>query len=97
MRTDLSFSVPERLHVEALAFESGGVAILASTEGPTAQCPECAYSSRRKHSRYRRALADLSWAGVSVRLRVTARKLFCDNPLCRRRVFAERLEGVAHT
>ncbi len=90
MRTDLSFSVPKRLHVEAIAFESGGVAILASTEVPAARCPECGYPSRRVHSRYRRTLTDLPWAGVPVRLRVTARKLFCDNPRCRRRVFAER-------
>jgi hypothetical protein len=33
--------------------------------------------------------------GVPVRLRLAVRKFFCDNVSCRRRVFAERLEGVA--
>lgn len=42
-----------------------------------------------------RSLADLPWAGIPVSFKVRVRKLFCDNPLCPRKVFAERLEGVA--
>lgn len=89
------FAIPKQLHVEALAFDPGGVAILASTEASASRCPECGYPSRRVHSRYRRTLADLPWGGVPVSLRITVRKLFCDNPLCRRKVFAERVGGVA--
>ncbi|MDP9379604.1 MAG: ISL3 family transposase [Chloroflexota bacterium] len=95
MQTSAWFAIPQQLHVEALAVEPRCVTILASTEGHAARCPECGCTSRRVHSRYRRRLADLPWGGVPMRLCVTVRKLFCDNPLCRRKVFAERLEGVA--
>ncbi len=89
------FAIPKQLHVEALAFDPRGVTILASTEASAFRCPECGCASRRVHSRYRRALADLPWGGMPVRLRVTVRKLFCDNLTCRRKVFAERLDGIA--
>jgi transposase len=40
-------------------------------------------------------LADLPWAGVPVRIRVQARRFFCDNGACPRTIFAERLAAVA--
>ncbi len=90
------FAIPQQLHVEALAFESGVVSILASLRGCVAQCPVCKHSSRRVHSQYRRTLTDLPSGGVPVQYHVTIRKLFCDNPLCPRKVFAERLGDVAY-
>ena len=39
-------------------------------------------------------LADLPWGDWSVRLGLTVRKLFCDNPHCGRRIFTERLPEV---
>jgi hypothetical protein len=51
-------------------------------------------AARRLHSRYERTLADLPWAGWTVRLELGVRKLFCDNPDCGRRIFTERLPGV---
>jgi transposase len=50
--------------------------------------------TERVHSHYQRTLADLPWGDWSVRLGVTVRKLFCDNPHCGRRVFTERLPDV---
>ena len=47
------------------------------------------------HSRAARTLADLPWAGVTVRLQVRVRKFFCENPACPRRIFSERLDGIA--
>jgi transposase len=52
-------------------------------------------TSRRVHGHYPRTLADLPLGGVPVRLRVQVRKFFCDEPSCERRIFAERLGGVA--
>jgi transposase len=40
-------------------------------------------------------LADLPWGDHVVALRLRVRRLFCDNPRCERRIFAERLPGVA--
>ena len=48
----------------------------------------------RVHSRYVRRVADLPWHGVSVRLELHARKFFCDDQACSRRVFTERLPRV---
>ncbi len=60
-----------------------------------ANCPLCGQLSNRVHSRYRRTLADLPCGGLAVRLEVQARKFFCGNPQCRRRIFAEPLPTLA--
>src|SRR5918995_4228218 len=89
------FSVPDRLRADALSLAGGSVTIHASTRDPAARCPLCGRRSDRIHGRYTRTLADLPWCGMPVRLRVRVRKFFCDEPSCERRIFAERLEGVA--
>jgi transposase len=61
---------------------------------PAPECPLCHVAARRLHSRDQRTLADLPWAGWTVRLELGVRKLFCDNPNCMRRIFTERLPGV---
>lgn len=62
---------------------------------PTAPCPLCGQPSRRVHSRYTRTLTDLPAQGLAARLRLQARRFFCDTAGCPRKVFAERLPGVA--
>jgi hypothetical protein len=90
-----SCAVPEQLRVEGLALDDYGITICASTNTPTAGCPVCGRTSRRIHGYYGRTPADLPLGGVPVRLRVRVRKLFCDDPTCGRRIFAERLEEVS--
>jgi transposase len=58
-------------------------------------CPMCGHISRSLHSCYRRCLQDLPWQGLSVQLLVVARRFRCRNPDCSRKVFCERLPGVA--
>ena len=65
-----------------------------STEASTA-CPVCHQPTRRVRSRYARTVADLPWAGYTVRLHLWVRRVRCAQAGCRRRVFAERLPGVA--
>jgi hypothetical protein len=89
--------IPPSLHVEALLLVDDGLTILASSEATDAPCPLCGWRSGRVHSRYRRTLADLPWADVAVSIRVRVCKFFCDNDACRRRIFAERLSGVAQS
>ena len=43
------------------------------------------------HSRYRRTIADLPWEGFPVRILLQARKFFCAEERCSRRIFTERL------
>jgi transposase len=87
--------VPPALSVEALVAEDDGLTLRVRSETAEARCPLCGESADRVHSRATRTLADLPWAGVTVRLRVRVRKFFCDNPACPRRIFHERLAGIA--
>jgi len=87
--------LPPSLHVAALLLAGDGLTILAVSGAANPRCPVCGQPAQRVHSRYWRTLADSPWAGVAVRLRVEAKKLFCDDGTCPRKVFAERLDGVA--
>jgi transposase len=57
-------------------------------------CPCCQQRAERRHSRYWRRIADISWAEFVVRLHVHVRKFFCDNPACARMIFTERLPAL---
>jgi transposase len=61
----------------------------------TSACPDCAQPSARIHSHYQRTLADLPWARMTVQIKITVRRFFCDNADCPRRIFAERLPTIA--
>lgn len=87
--------IPPSLHVAALVLGDDGLTILATVATPNAACPLCGERTARVHSRYRRTLTDLPWADRPVRLRIQARRFFCDNAACPRRIFAERLDDVA--
>jgi len=60
----------------------------------SAVCPACQSISRRVHSRYVRELGDLPWEGIPVRISLQARKFFCGECDCRRRIFTERLPNT---
>ena len=60
-----------------------------------AHCPVCDVPARRIHSRYTRTLADLPWGSYGVRLQLHVRKFLCAVAGCKRRIFTERLCGVA--
>ena len=88
---------PASVRLETWGFEPAPPAItltLTSRPRPTA-CPLCGRRARRTHSRYERKLADLPWGEHAVAVRLRVRRMFCDNVLCERRVFAERLPGIA--
>jgi transposase len=85
---------PEILHLESVILATPMMILVLQTTGPEALCPACGQPSRRVHSRYARTLADLPCFGLSVRLRLTCRKFFCDRPDCSRRIFTERLPSV---
>ena len=63
-------------------------------------CPHCGVLSSRPHSQYQRQPADVPLAGCAVRLSITVRRFFCDNPSCQATTFGERMlalvEPYAH-
>src|SRR5919106_2344770 len=93
MKTILA--APDLLKIEKISFCSDEVRLVVKTRRLKSPCPSCGCQSDKAHSRYRRHLADLPWEGVAVKLILLARKLFCLNPDCRRRIFCERLPELA--
>ena len=59
-----------------------------------AECPRCHRPPSRLHSYYTRTVADLPWHGVAVKLELRTRRLLCQNSLCPKRVFCDRLPRV---
>jgi transposase len=58
------------------------------------RCPGCDVPARYVHSHYPRTLADPPWSGDGITWRLRVRRLFCRNPACARRIFAERRPGL---
>lgn len=69
--------------------------MVVATKGDEAPCPLCQQPSGSVHSSYQRTLADLPWQGIAVRLHLTTRRFFCRVADCPRRIFTERLPGIA--
>lgn len=86
---------PHRLHLLSLTADDGGITLTARPCSDVACCPLCGQPSSRVHSSYRRILADLPWQGIPARVLLWTRRFFCDAPDCVRRIFTERLPGVA--
>jgi transposase len=87
--------LPEGLHLESLSIDTGHVTISVSSRSRRCVCPICGCGSSRTHSRYSRTVSDLPWHGISVTLEVRARRFFCDEASCERRIFCERLPKIA--
>ena len=83
-----------RLRIDAVQVDAMGIAVRLISTTRKADCPCCQQPSRRVHSAYTRRLSDVPCGDYTVRLCLQVRKFFCDNPLCARTIFAERLSGL---
>lgn len=86
---------PAELRLDRIVVSPAAITVVTTGRRDAVRCPLCGKLSRRVHSRYTRALADLPWHGVRVRLEAHVRKFFCGAPACRRRIFTERLPQTA--
>jgi hypothetical protein len=93
---DLGFLLPHLagVIVEGVAVAAGLLLVTARTRGPKAACPKCGTVSRRVHSRYSRRLADAAIGGRRMVIRLAVRRFFCAAPGCKRKTFAEQVEGL---
>jgi transposase len=71
------------------------ITLHARTTASSVACPCCSQLTSRIHSRYTRHLQDLPCGGLPVHLVLQVRRFFCLNSACPRRIFVERLEGIA--
>jgi transposase len=85
------FSLPEGMLVEHIQITENGIVIEVVATVPTSCCPLCSEPSSSIHCHYRRILRDVPCVGRRVQLFLTVRKFSCRNPLCQRKVFAERI------
>ncbi len=81
--------------IQQLATTDDAIIIEARLTTPTAVCSCCAAAASRRQSQYLRTLADLPWQGVPVVVRLVVRRFWCDNPVCPRVIFAERVPTLA--
>ena len=95
MTIPLLFALPADLQVQDLLIESEILTLVLASSQEHASCPDCASTSLRVHSRYRRTLADLPCQGRTVRWWLTVRRFFCENPACSRKTFVEQVPDVA--
>ncbi|MEV7237891.1 ISL3 family transposase [Streptomyces sp. NPDC051020] len=58
------------------------------------QCPGCAVVSNRVHSTYGRRPADTPVGDRPALIKLTVRRLYCENMRCSRRTFAEQVDGL---
>jgi transposase len=87
--------IPSELSVLHVAHDADIINVVAGLRSTSAACPVCQQASTRLHSRYDRKLADLPWQGRQVTITVQARRFRCATVGCDRKVFGERLDGVA--
>ena len=85
------------LHLDAWHLDDARmqITLLNSSRQPEPCCPGCDVPARYVHSSYTRTLADLPWSGYGITWQLRVRKLFCRNAMCPRRIFTERLPGMA--
>ena len=86
--------LPKGLELESLSVETGHVSICAGSGASRCLCPVRGHGSSRVHSRYHRTVSDLPWHGICVTFKIGARRFFCDESSCKRRIFCERLPDV---
>jgi transposase len=94
--TDTSFCLlPPGMVLDRLL--PAGDCLVLETHSTTAAaaCPVCDQPSTRRHSTYRRRLADLPWQGRTVELHLKLGRFRCATASCPRRIFAERLPTAA--
>ncbi|MFD7608832.1 ISL3 family transposase [Streptomyces mirabilis] len=68
--------------------------LVARTRETEVACPDCAALSSRVHSTYESCLADTPVGDRPVLIKLTVRRLYCENARCGRRTFAEQVEGL---
>lgn len=88
------FILPANVKLKAvnMIFTEGHLYLNVSACQIGSKCPLCKKTSYRVHSKYTRMLADLPVSGHQSRMDLKARRFFCDNPKCKRKIFTERFK-----
>jgi transposase len=85
---------PQAIRLEKIVSDRSSLTLVVRATRTQAECPRCHRPSSRIHSYDTRSVADLPWHGVAVRLHLRTRRFRCQNGLCTKRIFCERLPRV---
>lgn len=77
----------------AVFYSDAGIVFIITPKQKSSSCPLCSKNGNRIHSHYTRRLADLPISGKLVQLQLKARRFFCRNKKCPRKVFTERFKA----
>jgi transposase len=94
MTSALMLDLPS-FSIEHVTMAEGIIVVLVQSQTTSSSCPDCAQTSSRIHSRYRRTLTDLPCSGHMVRLVLQVSRFFCSHPECSRKTFAEPIPDLA--
>lgn len=72
-----------------------GIKIYVISNRAEAVCPYCRKASTKVHSYYQRSFQDLPVMGRKTTIVIKNRKLFCHNPECAHKTFAERFDFLS--
>lgn len=79
--------------VENMEYDDRRIVIILKSKLSSSNCPCCGQESNRKHSKYLRSLIDLPMIDKYTRLKLVARRFYCGNNDCTRKIFSEQFEG----
>ena len=80
--------------VHSVAVVEETLVIAAATHAMPAPCTGCGHCSVWVHSSYERCVADEAVGGRPVRIELTVRRLYCENPGCPKVTFSEQVPGL---
>jgi transposase len=95
MKEAALLALSEGMEIDQIQITEMGLEVSVISTHPQSCCPLCSHPSSDIHSHYHRSLKDAPCAGRQLQLSLTVRKFFCRNPLCKRKVFTERLKTLA--
>ncbi len=94
MKTSITWSPAPSLYVVSVERREQVWTVTVYSGQPTF-CPGCGAQSKSRHSTYWRTLRDLSAQGAPVIVNARLGRWRCRNQRCDRRIFTERLPGLA--
>jgi transposase len=94
MKTTTCWAPGPNLQILTVERQEAEWAVSLSADA-NAICPACGLQSHSRHSSYHRKLRDLPAQGTPVDVRARLTRWRCRNQNCERRIFAERIPGLA--
>lgn len=91
---ELIKELDKKLVVTRKEIKDGIMYIYCETKKQSTRCKYCGEESENVHSVYTRTISDLPIQKYKVKLVITVKKYFCNNPKCNHTTFAEPLDFV---